>query len=102
LNIEDAMEQARRDSQAGVTSDQSSVKKVPMVAHKRNFRPWLVTMEAETFFRILRGDFIAETAKSAEQRREQNFGTRTTASLPTTKNNQKEPEKSYEDKSQQQ
>ncbi len=47
LNIEDAMAQARRD--AGV--------KIPIVAHKRNFRSWLVTMDAETFFRILRGDF---------------------------------------------
>ena len=47
LNIEDAMEQARRDC-AG---------KVPIVAHKRSFRVWLVTMEAETLFRFLRGDF---------------------------------------------
>ena len=47
LNIEDAMDQARRD--AGV--------KVPVVAHRRSFRPWLVTMNAETFFRFLRGDF---------------------------------------------
>ena len=47
LNIEDAMEQARRD--AGC--------KTPIVAHRRNFRPWLVTMDAETFFQFLRGDF---------------------------------------------
>ncbi len=46
LNIEDAMEQARRD---GTT-------KTPVVAHKRNFRPWLVTMTAEVFFRFLRGE----------------------------------------------
>ena len=46
LNIEDAMDQARRDAAA----------KAPFVVHKRNFRPWLVTMEAETFFRLLRGD----------------------------------------------
>ena len=45
LNIEDAMDQARRDS-AG---------KVPIVAHRRNFRPWLVTMPAEVFFQFLRG-----------------------------------------------
>jgi hypothetical protein len=31
--------------------------RVPVVAHRRSFRPWLVTMEAETFFRLLRGDF---------------------------------------------
>jgi hypothetical protein len=50
LNIEDAMAQSRRD--AGV--------KVPIVAHKRNFRSWLVTMDAETFFRLVRGDFAHE------------------------------------------
>jgi hypothetical protein len=48
LNIEGAMEQARRDA---------AISKVPIVAHRRNFRPWLVTMEAETFFRLVRGDF---------------------------------------------
>ena len=47
LNIEDAMDQARRD--AG--------EKTPVVAHRRRFRRWLVTMEAETFFRLVRGDF---------------------------------------------
>src|SRR3954468_23976206 len=46
LNIEDAMEQARRD--AG--------QKIPVVAHRRSFRRWLVTMDADTFFRLLRGD----------------------------------------------
>src|SRR6267142_4824472 len=50
LNIEDAMEQARRDC-----GD-----KVPIVAHRRSFRPWLVTMTAEVFFKFLRGDFLTE------------------------------------------
>jgi len=59
LNIEDAMSQARRDCGG----------KVPIVAHRRSFRPWLVTMTAETFFRFLRGDFTAESAKKAEERR---------------------------------
>jgi len=54
LNIQDAMDQAGRDCGG----------KVPMVAHKRNFRPWLVTMEAETFFRLLRGDFFEEKAET--------------------------------------
>jgi len=54
LNIEEAMDQARRD--AGV--------KVPVVAHRRRFRPWLVTMNAETFFRFLRGDFAGGKAES--------------------------------------
>ncbi len=44
LNIEDAMDQARRDGEA----------KTPVVAHKRCHRPWLVTMDAATFFRLLR------------------------------------------------
>jgi len=56
LNIQDAMDQAGRDCGG----------KVPIVAHRRSFRPWLVTMEAETFFRLLRNDFAerAETLKS--------------------------------------
>ena len=45
LNIEDAMAQARRDCAGNV----------PIVAHRRNFRPWLVTMSAEVFFQFLRG-----------------------------------------------
>ena len=45
LNIEDAMNQARRDG----------VGKVPVVAHRRSFCPWLVTMDAETFFQFLGG-----------------------------------------------
>src|SRR5437764_93050 len=56
LNIEDAMDQARRDS----------AEKIPIVAHRRSFRPWLVTMTAEVFFKFLRGDFSAEGAKNAE------------------------------------
>lgn len=55
LNIEGAMEQARRD--AAISKVQGPKSKVPIVAHRRNFRPWLVTMEAETFFRLVRGDF---------------------------------------------
>ena len=54
LNIEDAMEQARRDG---------GMQKVPIVAHRRSFRAWLVTMEAETFFRFLRGDLPPETGR---------------------------------------
>src|SRR5579859_6482866 len=47
LNVYEAMEQARRDG-AG---------KIPVVAHRRNFHPWLITMTAEAFFRFLKGDF---------------------------------------------
>jgi Holliday junction resolvase len=64
LNIEDAMEQARRDG----------VGKVPIVAHKRNFRPWLVTMDGETFFKFLRGDLPPESSetKTENQNEKQN------------------------------
>jgi hypothetical protein len=48
LNIYEAMEQAIRDGQS----------KIPFVAHRRNHWFWLVTMEAGTFFRLLRGDFL--------------------------------------------
>ena len=51
LNIEAAMDQARRD--AG--------RKLPIVAHRRSHRRWLVTMEAETLFRILRDDLPSGT-----------------------------------------
>jgi Holliday junction resolvase len=67
LNIEDAMEQARRDSEREVISHQSSVGKVPIVAHRRSFRPWLVTMEAETFFRLIRGDFTEGNGGNGEK-----------------------------------
>jgi hypothetical protein len=55
LNIEDAMDQARRDSgQAEPAPTALTRRKFPIVAHRRNHRPWLVTMDAETFFKILR------------------------------------------------
>ena len=50
LNLIDAMDQARRD--AG--------DKVPVVAHKKNNTPWLVTMPAEVFAKLLRGDLPPE------------------------------------------
>ena len=43
LNLRDAVEQAVRD--AGV--------KTPVVAHKRNHSPWLVTMLAEDWFKLV-------------------------------------------------
>lgn len=46
LNLEQAMDQARRDCGG----------KHPVVAHRRNFKGWLITVPAETFFSILRGD----------------------------------------------
>src|SRR5215472_11052011 len=52
LNIEDAMEQARRDARSGMADGRWLIGKVPVVAHRRSFRSWLVTMEAETFFQF--------------------------------------------------
>ena len=57
LNIEDAMDQARRDAGA----------KTPVVAHRRSFRRWLVTMEAETFFEFLRGMLPMERTGAERQ-----------------------------------
>jgi Holliday junction resolvase len=50
LNIEDAMDQARRDCGGSM----------PVVAHKRRHRRWLVTLEAKDFFRFLRGELPPE------------------------------------------
>jgi Holliday junction resolvase len=57
LNIEDAMDQARRDAGA----------KTPVVAHRRSFRRWLVTMEAETFFQFLRGTLPRQSTGAVRQ-----------------------------------
>lgn len=53
LDLYAAMDQARRDS-AG---------KVPLVAHRRNFWPWLVTMDAERFYRLLKQDLTGQWAE---------------------------------------
>ena len=57
LNIEDAMDQARRDAGA----------KTPVVAHRRSFRRWLITVEAETFFEFLRGMLPMERTGAERQ-----------------------------------
>lgn len=44
LNLQTAMEQATRDAGG----------RHPVVAHRRNGQPWLVTLQAETFFALLR------------------------------------------------
>jgi hypothetical protein len=79
LNIEDAMEQARRDcggqnhrgktfedeGRTKIAYSQSQIAenrgRVPIVAHRKRFRRWLVTMEAETFFQFLRGTLPPES-----------------------------------------
>jgi Holliday junction resolvase len=57
LNIYEAMEQARNDARGQRPEVGGQQEKIPFVAHRRNHWPWLVTMEAGTFFRLLRGDF---------------------------------------------
>ena len=54
LNLYDAMEQALRDCG----------RKVPFLSHRRNHRPWLVTMTGEVFFRFLRGDLPPEGTRA--------------------------------------
>ena len=50
LNIIDAMSQAKRDAGA----------KVPVVAHRKNGTPWLITLPADEFAKFLRGDLPPE------------------------------------------
>ena len=74
LNIEDAMDQARRDSRSGNhrtpalspcgEGADSQAGQVPLVVHRRSFRPWLVTMDAETFFGFLGGTLPPEKQSS--------------------------------------
>jgi Holliday junction resolvase len=52
LNIEEAMEQARRDCHK--KAQESAKGKVPVVVHRRSRRGWLVTMEAGTFLRLVK------------------------------------------------
>ncbi len=46
LNLRDAMEQSVRDAKA------EGKGAIPIVAHKKSRRPWLVTVLAEDFFRF--------------------------------------------------
>jgi len=52
LNLTDAMAQSRRDAGG----------KAAFVAHRKNYWPWLVTMDAERFYRFLRRDLTGEWA----------------------------------------
>jgi hypothetical protein len=91
LNIEDAMEQARRD--AGRVAP-GGHQRTPIVAHRRSFRPWLVTMSAETFFRLLRGDLTEENGGNEGPcgRPPNDLGTARSASdaLPDAEDNNKQ------------
>jgi len=46
LNLEAAMEQSRRDARPGET---------PVVIHRKNRRPWIVTMDLESFIKMYEG-----------------------------------------------
>ena len=45
LNIQDAMDQSRRDARDG---------EIPVVMHRKNHTKWLVTMDLETWIRLYR------------------------------------------------
>ena len=94
LNIWDAMDQARRDARKSREQKAESRKgedhltpslspsgegdptsKVPVVAHTRNFRPWLITITAETFFQFLRGTLPPERTGAARQEQNSNDNT---------------------------
>ena len=53
LDIYGAMDQARRDCGG----------RAAFVAHRRNYWPWLVTMEAERFYRFLKVDLTGQWAE---------------------------------------
>jgi hypothetical protein len=59
LNLTDACVQAEGDAGRGAPAGH---KKPWIVAHRRNHAPWLITMRAEFFFRLLRGDVPAMDA----------------------------------------
>lgn len=75
LNIEEAMEQARRDARTGMGNGKSEMGKVPVLAHRRSYRAWLVTMEAETFFRFLRGTLPPECTGAKRQEHNNTYET---------------------------
>lgn len=53
LNIYDAVSQSVRDAEA------EGKGQMPIVAHKRNRFPWLVTMPADVFFKIYKESIYA-------------------------------------------
>ena len=51
LNISRAMEQAKRDAAEGM---------IPIVAHRKNREEWKITISAEDFLKILKGEIKVE------------------------------------------
>ena len=62
-NISDAILQAMRDAKDG---------QVPVVAHRKNNWPWLITMSFEDFTKFLRGDFPPESKTNPEHKEPKN------------------------------
>ncbi len=46
LNLEAAMEQSRRDARKG---------EIPVVMHRKNRKPWIVTMDLQDFIKMYEG-----------------------------------------------
>ena len=62
LNLAEACAQAEGDqTKSGLTKKLAWV-----VAHRRNHAPWLITMRAETFFRLLRGELPPDGTNGAK------------------------------------
>ncbi len=59
LNIDNAVEQAIRDSKGHDD--------LPIVAHRKNGKPWLITMTAEHWFKLVYGIGEKEDVKPKEE-----------------------------------
>ena len=64
MNIDNAIDQAIRDNK--VKGD------LPIVAHRKNNRPWLITMTADDWFKLVYG--IGEEEKEDVKPSEENEG----------------------------
>jgi hypothetical protein len=61
LNLADACAQAERDQTGSGLNAAGAAKPKKLawiVAHRRNHAPWLITMKADFFFKLLRGEFF--------------------------------------------
>lgn len=63
LNLEDACAQSKRDANDG---------ELPVVAHRKNNGPWLVTMYEEDFFNLVRNSDYVKTRTTKEESKETN------------------------------
>jgi len=56
-NLDDAMAQSERDRETG---------QVPIVAHRKDHCPWLITMDFEDFVKFLRGDLPPDSKENTK------------------------------------